>query len=228
MPYTYGLAWQAHRLGLPLMRPLVLHDPDDPRFWDSSSAYLWGDDILVAPVTRAGATHWPVSLPRGRWFDFWTGDAHEGGGAVCVPAPLDRLPLFIRAGAIIPMGPVQQHSSTGAPEEIILAVYPGEPSRCVLYEDDGTTRKYRDGQCVATECTGEMHGTELTLHIGAPVGNLSLLPVHRRYCVRIHTTERPRDMRLAGNPDATMWKHDGAHTLSVAIDQHPATLTVRW
>ena len=65
MPYTYTLAWQAHRDGLPLMRPLVLNYPDDPRVWDLGTQYLWGDDLLVAPVSRAGATHWPVYLPAG-------------------------------------------------------------------------------------------------------------------------------------------------------------------
>ena len=80
MPYTYTLAWQAHTQGLPLMRPLVLNYSDDPEVLDRSSEFLWGDDILVAPVTRAGARHWPVYLPKGTWYDFWTGEAHDGGG----------------------------------------------------------------------------------------------------------------------------------------------------
>ena len=109
MPYTYTLAWQAHRDGLPLMRPLVLNYPDDPRVWDLGTQYLWGDDILVAPVTRAGATQWPVYLPSGVWHDFWTGESHTGPGSVSVAAPLDRLPLFVRAGAIVPLGPVMQY-----------------------------------------------------------------------------------------------------------------------
>ena len=80
MPYTYTLAWQAHREGLPLMRPLVLNYPDDPRVWDLGTQYLWGDDLLVAPVSRAGATHWPVYLPAGTWHDFWTHEIHRGAG----------------------------------------------------------------------------------------------------------------------------------------------------
>ena len=73
LPYTYTLAWEAHTLGLPLMRPLVLNYPDDPRVWTLGHEFLWGDDLLVAPVTREGATAWPVYLPAGRWYDFWTG-----------------------------------------------------------------------------------------------------------------------------------------------------------
>ena len=111
MPYTYTLAWQAHRHGLPLMRPLVLNHAADPRTWELGTEFLWGDDLLVAPVTREGATHWPVYLPAGRWHDFWTHEAYEGPCGISVEAPLDRLPLFVRAGAIVPMGPVTQHLS---------------------------------------------------------------------------------------------------------------------
>ncbi|MGH7122872.1 MAG: TIM-barrel domain-containing protein, partial [Stellaceae bacterium] len=86
MPYTYTLAWQAHTQGLPLMRPLVLNYPEDARVWELGSEYLWGDDLLVAPVTRAGATQWPVYLPAGRWHDFWTHAVHDGPGGVAVEA----------------------------------------------------------------------------------------------------------------------------------------------
>src|SRR5262245_4360556 len=98
LPYTYTLAWQAHTQGLPLMRPLVLNYPDDPRVWQLGHEFLWGDDLLVAPVTREGATAWPVYLPRGVWYDFWTGARHEGPGGVTLEAPLDRLPLLVRGG----------------------------------------------------------------------------------------------------------------------------------
>ncbi len=132
LPYTYTLAWQAHTLGLPLMRPLVLNYPDDPRVWQLGSEFLWGDDLLVAPVTREGATAWPVYLPAGGWYDFWTGARHDGPGGVTLEAPLDRLPLLVRAGAIVPMGPVIQH--TGEPQaEITLLIYPvgaRHASRC--------------------------------------------------------------------------------------------------
>jgi alpha-D-xyloside xylohydrolase len=105
MPYTYTLAWHAHRQVLPTMRPLVLNHPDDPCVWNLGTEYLWGDDLLVAPVTRAGATHWPVYLPAGTWHEFWTQSVHRGPCAVTVAAPLDTLPLFVRGGSIIPLGP---------------------------------------------------------------------------------------------------------------------------
>src|SRR5262249_31550917 len=150
MPYSYTLAWQAHRLGLPMMRPLVLHDADEAELLDRSSGYLWGDDILVAPVTRDGARHWPVYLPRGTWHDFWTGDPFAGGRAASVPAPLDRLPLFVRGGAIIPLGPAVQHLSRYTPAQIELLIHPDRSSSFTLYEDDGETNAYRDGHYAVT------------------------------------------------------------------------------
>ena len=106
------------------MRPLVLNYPDDPRAWTIGHEFLWGDDLLVAPVTREGATAWPVYLPAGRWHDFWTGAAYEGPGGVTLPAPVDRLPLLVRAGAILPLGPVVQHTGERPLDEVTLLIYP--------------------------------------------------------------------------------------------------------
>ena len=105
MPTLYTLAYEAHRTGLPLMRPLVLNYPDDAETWELGTEFLLGDDLLVAPVTLPGATHWPVYLPAGTWHDFWTNETYTGGRGVSVAAPLDRLPLFVRGGAILALGP---------------------------------------------------------------------------------------------------------------------------
>jgi alpha-glucosidase (family GH31 glycosyl hydrolase) len=145
MPYTYTLAWQAHRSGLSLMRPLVLNYPDDPQVWELASEFLWGDDILVAPVTRGGVTHWPVYLPKGVWHDFWTNEVFRGPLWVSAPAPLDRLPLFVRSGAILPLGPVTQHWDGRLPADMTILVYPEGRSSFTLYEDDGETNSYRTG-----------------------------------------------------------------------------------
>ena len=187
LPYTYTLAWQARTLGLPLMRPLVLNYPDDPRVWQLGHEFLWGDDLLVAPVTREGATAWPVYLPAGAWYDFWTGARHEGPGGVSVEAPLDRLPLLVRAGAIVPMGPVIQH--TGEPQaEITLLVYPSAPSgtsRFEMYEDDGRSNAYRSGGHALTPIECVAGPGRVTVRIGEPAGDRSVVPAGRRYLIRI-------------------------------------------
>ena len=129
LPYIYTLAWEAHTRGLPLMRPLALDYPDDPNVWELGSQYLLGPDLLVAPVTRAGATHWPVYLPAGGWYDFWTGERYEGGQSVSVATPLETVPLFARGGSIIPLGPVMQRTDERPLDDLTLLVYPGASGR---------------------------------------------------------------------------------------------------
>jgi alpha-glucosidase (family GH31 glycosyl hydrolase) len=231
MPYTYSLAWQAHRLGLPLMRPLVLNYPDDRRTWDLGSQYLWGDDILVAPVTRAGATHWPVYLPAGTWHDFWTHDSHAGPADITVPAPLYRLPLFVRAGAIVPTGPVRQHDGAAADSALTLLVYPAGRSAFALYEDDGLTNEYRSGRCAVTDFECLASGDEVTCRIAAPRGDTGLVAEDRPYILRIHAPSAPRSVMAAGaggERREPSWRHDGGHFLTVHIIGHPTTISMVW
>lgn len=195
LPYTYTLAWQAHTLGLPLMRPLVLNYPDDPRVWELGSQYLWGDDLLVAPVTREGARSWPVYLPEGGWYDFWTHRRYDGPGGVALDAPLDRLPLLVRAGAILPIGPIVQHTEERPLDEVTLLVYPEGTSRFELYEDDDRTNAYRGGRYALTpfECAAEPGGT--TIRIGEPTGDRSLIPTGRSYTLQVRA-DRPRQVTV--------------------------------
>jgi alpha-glucosidase (family GH31 glycosyl hydrolase) len=102
-PYLYSYAQEAHRDGLPLMRHLMLEYPDDPMTWQAENEYLLGTKILVAPVIAQGATTRSLYLPKGAWVDYWTGELLEGGRQVEVPAPLDRIPIMLRAGSIIPL-----------------------------------------------------------------------------------------------------------------------------
>jgi len=109
LPYLWTAARIASETGLPVVRPLLLAWPDDPIAWQVDDEYLFGPDILVAPVMDEGATSRAVYLPAGTWWDFWSGAAVAGGRYVTAAAPLDRIPLFIRDGAMIPMGPLVQH-----------------------------------------------------------------------------------------------------------------------
>ena len=236
MPYTYTLAWQAHSKGLPMMRPLVLNHSADPRVWELGTEYLWGDDLLVAPVTREGATHWPVYLPQGRWYDFWTHQVYEGPGGVTVEAPLDRLPLFVRAGAILPMGPVVQHLDGPAATDLTLLVYPSETASFTLYDDDGVTNAYRrrchaltDFECIAAPST-------LACRIAAPRGDAEAITKGRNYTLQIFAPAAPRQVMLQSDtalpqgrdagPQA--WWHDGKQFLFVRLDQNPTEIRIDW
>lgn len=197
LPYTYTLAWQAHTGGLPLMRPLVLNYADDPRTWTLDHQYLWGDDLLVAPVTREGATAWPVYLPRGGWFDFWTGERHQGPRGVTLAAPLERLPLLVRAGAILPLGPVVQHTGERPLDDVTLQIYPEGVSRFELYEDDGRTNAYRRGQYALTAITCDAQPHRIAVRVEAPAGDRFVVPAARRYLLRLRAA-RPSAVTVEG------------------------------
>ena len=232
LPYTYTLAWQAHTLGLPLMRPLVLNYPDDPRVWQLGHEFLWGDDLLVAPVTREGATAWPVYLPAGGWYDFWSGTRHEGPGGVTLEAPLERLPLLVRAGSILPLGPVVQHTRERPLDEITLLIYPDGASSFELYEDDGRSNAYREGRHALTRFECVARPKDVTVRIGEPVGDRSVVPAGRRYLIRLRidgaravTVEGHGPLPKLNGPsqDGAGWWEDGRGFIVI---RPPAQTTV--
>ncbi|HUZ18827.1 MAG TPA: TIM-barrel domain-containing protein [Spirochaetia bacterium] len=212
LPYTYTLAWQAHSTGLPLMRPLCLNNPNDPRAWDECHEYLWGDDILVAPVTREGARHCAVYLPEGGWYDYWTQLRYEGGRGVEVEAPLERLPLFVREGGIIPMSQIKQYDDGRPVEEVTLLIYPvrsrGASAQFDLYEDDGASNGYRRGDFAVSriECARGLDGT-VRLSVSPPEGNALLLPRNRSYLAKVHMP-RPRKVSVHDAGTSVEWSFE--------------------
>ncbi len=136
MPYLWTTAVQGAARSLPVARPLLLVFPDDPVAWTIDDAYLFGPDLLVAPVLVEGAVRRTVYLPAGRWWNFWTDAALDGGRFVEVDAPLDILPLFVRDGAVIPMGPVQQYVGESPCDPLELHIWgePGAGTQTVLLD----------------------------------------------------------------------------------------------
>lgn len=145
LPYLYSVFAQCHEYGWPIVRPLFMAEPDNPAVRDIDDSYLVGDALLVAPVLQAGVLRRSVYLPAGEWYDFWTNERLDGGQTIEVPAPLERLPLFVRAGAVLPMWPEMQYVNPQAVQALLYRVYPGE-FETVLYEDDGDGFAYRDGE----------------------------------------------------------------------------------
>jgi alpha-D-xyloside xylohydrolase len=123
LPYLWTESVAAVADGTPVVRPLLLDDPDDPVCWDVDDQYLFGRSLLVAPILEAGRTGRRVYLPRGTWFDLWTGEAFDGGRFVQVQAPLETLPVFVRAGSVLPLGPVQQHVDEHPCDPLTLHLY---------------------------------------------------------------------------------------------------------
>ncbi|MDQ1489308.1 MAG: hypothetical protein QOJ23_1822 [Actinomycetota bacterium] len=226
LPYFYTYAAGAHRHGLGLVRPLALEYPDDPATLRDEVRYefLAGDAFLVAPVYTDTEVREGIYLPEGRWTDYWTGECHRGPVRLGpYPAPLDRLPLFVKGGSIVPMWPEGTLSwATRDRGQLDLDVYPDGDSGFTLYEDDGVTRAYARGEYAEQRfaCSVSARGTAVT--IGSVAGHYAGRPETRRYLLRIHGPELPAgvtagDTALAGQGSsadldaaASGWFHDPA------------------
>jgi len=231
LPYNYSLAWEAHAHGTPLMRPLVLEYADDANVVDMGSEYMWGPSFLVAPVTKGGATRWAVYLPRGRWYDYWTQECYDGDGWIEVDAPLARMPLFMRGGAIVPLAPTVQYlAEPGGP--LTLLVYPEGESSFTLYEDDGVSRDYENGAYALTAIHCTALDTRVRLFVVAPQGLYAGKPATRPLRAQVYFPSPPADVNLTGvgplqrfptyreleNADSGWW-HDGGHFVWVSLSQ---------
>jgi alpha-glucosidase/alpha-D-xyloside xylohydrolase len=134
-----------------MIRALWLHYPDDPVAVARCDEYLFGRDLLVAPVFEKGAVSRTLYLPRGTWYDFWTAEKHEGGREITRKVNLDTLPLYVRAGVVLPMGPLKQYVSEVSQSPVTLVVSPGANARSFLYEDDGVSFNFRNGEFMRIE-----------------------------------------------------------------------------
>ena len=163
LPYLYTAFWQCAQSGAPMLRPLFWQWPDDERAYTLDDEFTFGDALLVAPVGEEGATSRSVYLPAGDWYDWWTGERCLGRRTIPVAAPLDRLPLFARAGSIVPGWPVMQYTGERPVDVLTLHVFPGD-GESMLYEDDGATLAYQHGDilpdtlCAAPAAQHTDHG----------------------------------------------------------------------
>jgi alpha-D-xyloside xylohydrolase len=148
LPYIYSQAAQVTFHHATLMRALVMDFPDDPSALDIADEYQFGAAFLVSPVTSYRERQRSVYLPKGAaWYDFWTGEPLSGGQRIKATAPLDRMPLHVRAGSIVPFGPDLQYTAEKPADPITLVIYAGADGAFELYEDDGLTTAYETGEC---------------------------------------------------------------------------------
>jgi len=147
LPYLYSVAWQVTSSGSTFMRPLVMDFPKDPQVVNLGDQYLFGPAIMVTPITAAATTNRSVYLPASGapWYNFWTAETSPAGQKVETAAGVETVPLFVRPGSIIPMGPLLQYSSEKPADPIELRIYPGADGSFTLYEDEGDNYSYEKG-----------------------------------------------------------------------------------
>ncbi|WP_052573849.1 TIM-barrel domain-containing protein [Haloferula sp. BvORR071] len=163
LSYNYTLAWEARDKGLPFMRALWLHYPEDQKARGIGNEYLWGRDLLVAPVFEKGATAREVYLPAGTWYDWWTGERREGGATITRQVDLATMPIFVRAGAIVPVDPIRQYTAEKVDEPLTLRIYEGADGSARIYEDDGDSLGYLKGDAALAGIRWDDKARKLTI-----------------------------------------------------------------
>ncbi|HET7698181.1 MAG TPA: TIM-barrel domain-containing protein [Vicinamibacterales bacterium] len=197
MPYLYSAVRETAQTGMPILRAMWLHHPDDPAAVSRGDQYFWGRDLLVAPVVEKGAASRRVYLPRasarsagsdaaerrGSWFDFWTEERVEGGREIERAVDLATMPIYVRAGAIVPTGPVKQYTAQPDPGPLSITVYPGADGAFDLFEDDGTSFEYRRGAWMGISMRWDDRAGQLSLSLTP--GSRMRAPLVREVEVRV-------------------------------------------
>ncbi|MGO8767057.1 MAG: DUF5110 domain-containing protein, partial [Limisphaerales bacterium] len=169
LPYNYSVAWKITSASYTPMRALVMDFPKDPQALATGDEYMFGPSFLVSPVTTPQATTRAVYLPSGTsWVDFWTGETLAGGQTVTANAPVNILPLYVRAGSIVPLGPVMQYATEKPADPIELRVYRGADGKFTLYEDENDGYNYEKGVYATIPFT--WNESKQTLTIGRRAG----------------------------------------------------------
>ncbi|MCL2919385.1 NPCBM/NEW2 domain-containing protein [Shewanella litorisediminis] len=209
-PYMYTTAFETEQTGAPIVRGLMWDYSDDPNANTEAHKYqfLLGKDMLVAPVYRSqtASKGWreDVYLPKGQWIDYWDGrvvDAFDGGKTLDYPVDLSTIPVFVRAGAIIPMYPEALYDGEKPKDVLTLDIYPYGESEYLMYEDDGNTRRYQQGEFARQRFAvkaPEGKGGDIEVSIGAAEGKFDGQDEERVYELWLHTRTKPQAVLLDG------------------------------
>lgn len=213
LPYIYTSMEETSRTGVPPMRPLFMEFPEVPILAGYDQAFMLGNDLLVAPKVYEFAKPYLAPMPRTDWYDYWTGEKVTGARefmgvkVVDVDPPLDTLPVYVRAGAIIPQQPVVQHVEEAPAGPLEVRVYAGADCRGDLYSDDGNTNAYLRGEFVRVHFTCEVSGKSVKVNVGAPEGPYK--PWYQEVQVVVYGTGgQTKEVVVDGKP-VTGWKLKG-------------------
>ncbi len=191
LPYLYSAAYENYKTGMPIVRPLFFKYPEE-NFYNTSSQYMLGGNIIVSPIINMGVPNQNIYLPNGEWIYYWNDKVYIGGKSNLVETPLDEMPVFIKSGSIIPKWPIKNYVDEFVNDTLIFAVYPSLNSEgsFTLYEDDGKTLDYTAGYYTLTELTQHTSGSDsnagIILTVSTASGNYQGKQQHRNYLTEFH------------------------------------------
>ncbi len=215
LPYIYTAMEETSRTGVPLMRPMFMEFPDDQRLATTDTEFMFGGDLLAAPKITETVDPYEAVLPEGAWFDYWTGQ-QVSGGTIKVDPPLDTLPVYVRAGAIIPEQPLVQNTAERPQGPLELHVYPGPHCHGSVYADDGASFAYQRGEFSRTSFSCEVKSDSVRVDIAAPEGPYR--PWWTDYRIMLFGARSvPRQVSVAGKV-VSQWKFDPVgRTVSLVV-----------
>lgn len=226
LPYLYTQFVDSSETGLPINRPLVLDYPRDATVGSIGNQFLLGPDIMIAPVLEAGIDHRSVYLPAGEWIHFFSNQRQEGGRWILAEAPLGQPPIFCRAGAVIPMAPIRQHTKEQDPDVTFLDVFPGKSLSGRLVEDDGATTAYENGEECQILFFGEEKTKGLSLFIGAPQGPYRSGRLF--WTVRIHETKHQIESVECAGKSLEIEKIGGVTIFTIPDEKKPLQIDLSY
>jgi alpha-glucosidase (family GH31 glycosyl hydrolase) len=237
IPYLYTMAWRAHRESLPLLLPMYYEHPEADAAYHCPQQYYFGTELIAAPFVEPAdpaiaLARQVVWLPAGDWYHFFTGAHYEGDRWHAVYGALNEIPLFAKAGAIVPMGVLQGWGGIDNPDDLHLHVFAGADNTFTLYEDDGSSQNYLNGDFCQTKIVQRWADAQLDLTIHPAEGNTHLIPAERAISIHLHSVKASAriSVQLDGSEIAPNITYDAAtETLSIdGITLTPAALlTVR-
>ena len=198
LPYIYTGMEEASRTGVPLMRPMYMEFPSEPTVSLSGEQYMFGSGLLIAPKVWPFLDPYEVIFPKGDWFNYWTGEIVTGGQTIKVDPPLDTLPVYVRAGTIIPQQPVVQNIDETPKGSLELKVYPGPKCAGNLYMDDGNTFAYQKGEFLRAHFTCTADASQVSVQIAATEGTYH--PWFKDMSLTIYGAGHVRDVQVDGKP----------------------------
>ena len=212
MPYIYSLAWQVTSAGYTIMRPLVFDFQNDSMVYGITDQFMFGPAFLVNPVTTMGATTRSVYMPAGTWYDFWSASTVTGGTMMMADAPLSQMPLYVRAGSIVPMGPMIQYA-TQSIDPLEIRIYEGQDATFTLYEDEGDTYDYETGKYSTIALSWSESAKQLT--IGARMGSYPGMPATRTFNIVFVGANHGAGLGITATPDHVV-AYDGSAAVVTA------------
>lgn len=221
IPYIYTAAREAHDTGVSICRPMYYDTPMAEEAYRHGNQYMFGNDLLVAPVTKpiGGESLFvmqDVWLPEGEWFEWSTGSVVDGGGVVSRPFCLDEIPVYAKAGAVIPMQPAMKRIGEKPVDPLILNLFPGESGAAKVYEDECDNNDYKTGSFAITPVEFEMNGNRMSIVIGPVEGEYPGMLERRGYELRLVLTYPPEEVSVGGKSgtygkewNSGAWDYDG-------------------